>query len=230
MLFTFLFFFFQFSTVTMQDPFRLNFNVTAGATFKSCKRFRNALIEACKAYQDENIWHPGANEWGLCSLFQRVGSEFEIAKKWQENTVFTIKLPLETDTTLLIKIFQEALLFHCQDLLIDDRLKGPQPCFRLKCKVFHDTWVGRDWIHANHPERLIDTLEIEKWVSNEILTFNKDNRKQLLFTFVCECFKDESNNEMRVNLIFKESKVPPVVGIFLKDYVPSLLKKLSSKS
>ncbi|KAG8190378.1 hypothetical protein JTE90_022022 [Oedothorax gibbosus] len=62
---------FEFGAVNIQDPFRHSFNVSGGASYESCKEFMFNVLLACQAYQNDALWTPQTENWGLCSIFDQ---------------------------------------------------------------------------------------------------------------------------------------------------------------
>lgn len=215
---------FVFSPVTVQDPFRTNFNVTAAAVFKSCKRFLNGTVDACRVYQNDIVWKQNSEMWGVSSLFHQASSEDALLQDWKENRNFTINLPLKSKSDIVKSILQKCLLFECSEFKLNS--EDGQPSLKLNCNVYNNTWQGREWVRQNCPQSMTNSLEIENWVSKEVLKSRGEHSKQVLFTFLCKCYENMSDKRLDVVLTFPESKCSPIVVVFLKDYIPSIYEKL----
>lgn len=129
------------------------------------------------------------------------------------------------------EILQKCLLFECNELSQHNENERTQPSVRLKCNVYYETWKGRNWVERKLQLSTSDPLEVENRISNEILQRiverSKETRKRILFSFLCECFKNVYNNELCIVLSFKESKyISPDLAIFLKEYIPNVYSKL----
>ncbi|CAL1274711.1 unnamed protein product, partial [Larinioides sclopetarius] len=61
---------FQVAEISIQDPLNFDWNVTCGCSPKYSRYFKQDLSLMCKAYNTEEYWHPGVENWGLLSLFE----------------------------------------------------------------------------------------------------------------------------------------------------------------
>lgn len=216
----------------LQDPFRMNFNVTEGARDDACLRFMKGLIEACKAYQDRTVWHPTAKNWGISSLFYWTSynecSDNDKKKTWAEDYIHTVKLPSKTDVSIVKKILEECLLFQCDEIItldVDDTC-----CLRLNCKVQSNTWIGRDLICKDCPSSLTTDIDREKWISTQISKQKSTGKKRLIFT--CECYQNTSENKLDVIFTFTKPEeyvyylTIQTLGIFLKEFMLVMCRKM----
>lgn len=217
----------------MQDPFRLNFNVTEGAKDAACLRYIKGLIETCKVYQDESLWSPTAENWGITNLFYRTppneATHREEKQKWQKSSSHTIKLPLKTDVSMVKTIFQECLLIDCEEIMPLNK-DGMVPSLKLNCTAYSNTWIGRDLISIMCPPSLTNVLEREKWISTQISKNKSAGRKRFMFS--CECYDSLCDNQLEMVLSFKKPEeyayylTVQILVIFLKEYFLLMHEKL----
>ncbi|GFT78932.1 speckle targeted PIP5K1A-regulated poly(A) polymerase [Nephila pilipes] len=218
---------FEVNTLNIQDPFRPNFNVTAGPNFKYCKYFLNSLLQVCMAYQNNSFDVPKAERWGLSLVFNEPVPEIKMHKEWQIHQNHTIEiLPVPDAASKLKKILNHVLLFNCTTYHIPpEKCTNTKTLLNLHCKAYNNTWHGRDWAAEKYKKsNNLSLLEFEHLISKELITQSND-RKSLVSEFTCELQESIENNETKltVHLSFKESK-PPILAVFLKEFIPSILK------
>ncbi|XP_054714615.1 speckle targeted PIP5K1A-regulated poly(A) polymerase-like [Uloborus diversus] len=225
---------FEFGSVCVLDPFRPSFNTTSSANYKNCKRFLSSLINTCSAYQDQSLWIPQAKMWGLCSLFHLPKAENKVYDDWRKNLVHKIELPYKLQAKdILLKILEHGLLFNCssfntenEEVLVNNVIS--KPIMKLHCKSYYNTWQGRDLWLQKYKHEAVDFLELHHLISVELSKSKMETRRQMLFDFQILCSEVSDNTELKLllTLTFKESKFPPIVAIFLKEFIPELYNKL----
>ncbi|GFY60571.1 speckle targeted PIP5K1A-regulated poly(A) polymerase [Trichonephila inaurata madagascariensis] len=215
---------FEVNTLNIQDPFRPNFNVTAGPNYKYCKYFLNNLLQVCMAYQNNFFGNPKTDRWGLNLVFNEPISETRMHKEWQDCHSHTIEILPEPDVaSKLEKIFKHVLLFNCVACHIPPKeCTDSKTLLKLHCKVYNNTWHGRDWaaeIYKNNNN--LSPLELEHLISKELVSKSND-RRSLVSEFICE-LKENHETKLTLHLNFMESK-PPILAVFLKEFIPCTLK------
>ncbi|CAL1288879.1 unnamed protein product [Larinioides sclopetarius] len=216
---------FEVNTVNIQDPFRPNFNVTAVPSFESCLKFRNSLYLTCEAYQN-NAFTPSTESWGLPLLFNNPPSETKMQERWKKNLFHKMEiLAPPDDADKVKKILEHALLFNCSPVYIDSEDSSySKVLLKLQCKVYHNTWTGREWAIEKFKDSNNQLpLETEHLISKELIS-KLERSRQILNEFTCEC-KENTDGKLTVELNFKESKAP-FLAVFLKEYIPSMIKKI----
>lgn len=216
--------------MNIQDPFRHSFNVSGGALYKSCKEFIFSILKTCQAYQNDSLWTPKTENWGLCSIFDKPTHATQVWNEWNRNHLHTIHLPTIPDGAKKLKdILEYGLLFHCNEFRTNDeenKEPGSQLLLKLHCKAFYRTWQGRDFVQ-NLESSNNCVLKREHLISKELIS-KSEGKRQVWCEFHCECFevKNESESELVLRLDFMESKFPPIVAVFLKEFIPNVFKKL----
>lgn len=132
---------FEFSAISLQDPFLPTFNLAHAATDKACWVFFKNCLRVCESYQKKDFWVPNpVTKWGLLSLLD-LPAEGQSAPVETEHQ-HMIEIPLKTPTNrepsesglgnaeelrfqraskAVVDIFERGLLFKCRTL---DRNSG----------------------------------------------------------------------------------------------------------
>ncbi|GFW50603.1 hypothetical protein TNCV_2889051 [Trichonephila clavipes] len=58
------------SSISIEDPLDLNWNVTCGVSWKYSRHFKKNLHLIHNVYQNEQLWKPCVNNWGLMLLLE----------------------------------------------------------------------------------------------------------------------------------------------------------------
>ncbi|XP_054712674.1 speckle targeted PIP5K1A-regulated poly(A) polymerase-like isoform X2 [Uloborus diversus] len=106
--------------------------------------------------------------------------------------------------------------------------------FCIHCKASNNVWLGRDLTEMDLHASIVgdNALEREKIIS---LNTAKNNElyaeaKMKPFEFLCECYISNENPEASLVVNFRPLRkvfFNPVLGIFLKEYVPKLVTKVN---
>lgn len=211
--------------MNIQDPFRHSFNVSWGASYKSCKEFIFSILLGCQAYQNGALWTTKTENWGLISLFSQQPGR--ILQEQKQDRSHTIHLPVTSEGGKKLRnILEYGLLFHCTEFLAKDEDSDKKLLLKLQCKAFHKTWQGRDFIEIPNINNTCP-LKQEHLISKELVD-KSESKRQVFCEFHCLCFevKDEAESKLVVRLDFMESRYPPIVAIFLKEFIPQILRKL----
>ncbi|XP_042894476.1 speckle targeted PIP5K1A-regulated poly(A) polymerase [Parasteatoda tepidariorum] len=217
---------FMFGTVSIQDPFRHSYNATTSANFKYCVKFMSSLVQVCDIYQDSENWLPETEMWGLCSLLKPPTNEIKLSKELQEKHTHQIRLKVIPGAALKLRsIFEHGLLFQCKEFSVDS---NSSKILKLQCRVYRNTWQGRDVVFHKYQNSESELLEIEHMVSKEIIKNKTESRREILAEFMFECQEVEAHNgrDLILNFNFTGKKFPYVLIIFLKEYVPHIYNKM----
>lgn len=164
---------FEFSTVSIQDPFQLTYNLSHAATDATSRLFLKSVLEACKSYQRSELWVPNPSiRWGLSSILDPLAQDEAATIETQPHHV--IEIPLRTPTTgsseirvgvedaievrfqkaskAVVDIFEYGLLFKCRTKKTNTAPKQnsvneaedyKKPILKLECTAFHNVLSGR---------------------------------------------------------------------------------------
>ncbi|GIX80171.1 speckle targeted PIP5K1A-regulated poly(A) polymerase [Caerostris darwini] len=213
---------FEINTVSIQDPFRPNFNVTREPSFESCIKFQTGTYQACTSYHNNSVTAPSKENWGLPVIFNKSLSESKMSEESRKLQVHSIEIsPVSEVDIKLRKILEHALLFYCTPLHIST--EESKTLLKLHCVVKHNTWKGRDWVTEMHKSN-DNLLDLEHLISKELI--QRSENMQAICEFTCEC-KEQDASKITVVLNFKKPKIITLLlATFLKEYIPCIIKKL----
>lgn len=109
--------------------------------------------------------------------------------------------------------------------------------FCCMCKISKDVCKGRDFVQLNLPNLTSDLLNQERLISNAVTEHDIANEKKKSYIYLFECYflSNASQPSILVNLRPLPEKIHAnygykaqciKLGIFLKDYLPKIMKKL----
>ncbi|GIY44810.1 poly(A) RNA polymerase, mitochondrial [Caerostris extrusa] len=213
---------FEINTVSIQDPFRPNFNVTREPSFESCIKFQTGTYQACTSYHNNSVTAPSKEKWGLPVIFNKSLSESKMSEESKKLQVHSIEIsPVSEVDIKLRKILEHALSFYCTPLHIST--EESKTLLKLHCVVKHNTWKGRGWVSEMHKSN-DNLLDLEHLISKELI--QRSENMQAICEFTCEC-KEQDASKITVVLNFKKPKIITLLlATFLKEYIPCIIKKL----
>ncbi|CAL1282383.1 unnamed protein product [Larinioides sclopetarius] len=224
---------FEFNTVSVQDPFRPNANITVATQFSVCRKFLFCLQLTCEALQSEafkteSFSNPESEKLGLNSIFLKPWFISKRLTELHENTLHTIEVPsIPNAASKVKKILEYGLLFHCISFNTNSNNSADSNILlKLRCRTYNHTWHGRDLVSDKiRVQDNLSPLEKEHLISKEIAAKSVGKKKELFCEFDCECKEYIKDNEtkMTVHLNFKK---PSSLSVFLKEYIPCTLRML----
>lgn len=100
-----------------------------------------------------------------------------------------------------------------------------------ECKTSKNSWLGRDNVSLESlPD---DVVEREHYISLHVAAQSeakekRENVKPVVFFFECYESSDLPNSCVLLNFrTFQKTNFNPILGIFLKEYLPKLMKKIN---
>ncbi|GBM87318.1 Poly(A) RNA polymerase, mitochondrial [Araneus ventricosus] len=219
---------FEFNTVSVQDPFRLDSNITVATQFPVCKKFRFCLQLTCEAFQSEFFSTPGSEKFGLSSIFLKPSFISKRLAELQANTLHTIEVPSIPNAASKVKeILEYGLLFHCISFNTNsNNSSDSNTLLKLRCRTYIHIWHGRDLVSEKiRVKDNLSPLEREHLISKEIAAKSDAKKKELLCEFDCECKESVKDNETKLTVHLNFKKASPL-SVFLKEFIPCTLRML----
>lgn len=185
-----------------------------------CSHLQGDKIIGILERQDKLI----ANKKRELLTTKQLQEEFPLMRKRKSNSKNPTDIEIESLSAESVEQFKKASAEH--ELIL---------C--CMCKISKDVCKGRDFVQLDLPSLASDLLNQERLISNAVTEQDISNEKKKCYFYLFECYflSNAPQPSILVNLRPLPEKIHAhygykaqciKLGIFLKDYVPKIMKKL----